>query len=99
MCEVFAPLQLRFAELHCLEKPRLFFQIAANRFPRQRIRVLSSVAGESCQFGGLLGVEMYFHGLRLGAAATLVKLRSIVQLPICFTEVIEIEGVNSIALE
>jgi hypothetical protein len=32
------------------------------------------IAGELRQLGGLLGVEMYFHGLKLGVARAVVKL-------------------------
>lgn len=72
--EVLAALQLGFADLHGFEKVGLFFQILADRFLRQRIRISSSVAGQLRQFVRLLGVEMYCHGLKLGVARAVVKL-------------------------
>jgi hypothetical protein len=86
--EVLAALQLGFAELHGFEKAGLFFQILADRFLRQRIRVSSSVAGQLRQFGGLLGVEMYFRGLRSEVTIGIVKLQI---APVCKTGSMPIE--------
>src|ERR1019366_291492 len=73
LCELVAAFQLGFTELHGFNKAGLFFQIPANRFLRQPIRISPSFAGELCQFGDLLGVEMYFHGQRLEVTIPLVK--------------------------
>jgi hypothetical protein len=75
MCEVLTALELALAKLYTFHKARFFFQITRNRLLRQHVFRLSPVTGEPGQLRKLVGIEVNFHCLRVGADKSAVVKR------------------------